>query len=278
MIRLALAIQTPEVPKTVPVALLQGTFEEKLQKAAKLGYDGVEIISTNPAELDREAIMTQIRSLGLQISAVASGGMGFAAGLTLLNPDPEIATLAYQRLLALIDFAHSLEAKVVTIGTFRGRTVGDKASSLQKLGEILRSACDVAAPKGVRLAIEPLNRFEGDLLHTVSETLSFIEQVGHEALGLLIDTFHVNIEESSYTRPYRQALAAGRLFYAHLGDNNRRPPGQGLIDFKSILTTLCEDGYQGWLSAELLPLPDPDQAARLTIEYIRPLLREVSCN
>lgn len=278
MIRLALAIQTPEVPKIVPVALLQGTFEEKLRKAAALGYDGVEIISTNPAELDREGIKSQIYSLGLQVSAVASGGMGFAAGLTLLNPDPEIAALAYQRLLALIDFAHFLEADVVTIGTFRGRAVGDRASSLQKLSEILRSAGDVAATKGVRLAIEPLNRFEGDLLHTVSETLAFLEQVGHPALGLLIDTFHVNIEESSYTQPYRQALAAGRLFYAHLGDNNRRPPGQGLIDFKAILATLCEGDYQGWLSAELLPLPDPDQAARMTIDYIRPLLREVLCN
>lgn len=278
MIRLALAIQTPEVPKIVPVALLQGTFEEKLRKAAALGYDGVEIISTNPAELDREGIKSQIYSLGLQVSAVASGGMGFAAGLTLLNPDPEIAALAYQRLLALIDFAHFLEADVVTIGTFRGRAVGDRASSLQKLSEILRSAGDVAAAKGVRLAIEPLNRFEGDLLHTVSETLAFLEQVGHPALGLLIDTFHVNIEESSYTQPYRQALAAGRLFYAHLGDNNRRPPGQGLIDFKAILATLCEGDYQGWLSAELLPLPDPDQAARMTIDYIRPLLREVLCN
>lgn len=277
MIRLALAIQTPEVPKIVPVALLQGSFEERLRKAAALRYDGVEIISTNPPELDQKGIKAQIRSLGLQVSAVASGGMAFAAGLTLLNPDPEIASVAYQRLLSLIDFAHFLEATVVTIGTFRGRAVGDKAGSLQRLGELLHAACEVAAPKGVRLALEPLNRFEGDLLHTVSETLAFIEQVDHAALGLLIDTFHINIEESSYTQPYQQALAAGRLFYAHLGDNNRRPPGQGLIDFKSILATLCHGGYQGWLSAELLPLPDPDQAARLTIEYIRPLLEEVSC-
>lgn len=278
MIQLALAIQTPEVPKIVPVALLQGSFEEKLQKAAAFGYNGVEIISTNPAELDQQALKAQIQALGLQVSAVASGGMGFAAGLTLLNPDPEIAALAYQRLLALIDFAHSLEAEVVTIGSFRGRAVGDKATSLQKLGEVLHAAGEVAAPKGVRLALEPLNRFEGDLLHTVAETLAFIEQVGHSALGILIDTFHVNIEEASYTQPYQQALAAGRLFYAHLGDNNRRPPGQGLIDFKAILTTLCEGGYEGWLSAELLPLPDPDQAARLTIEFIRPLLGARSCN
>ncbi|MCS6908658.1 MAG: sugar phosphate isomerase/epimerase family protein [Anaerolineales bacterium] len=278
MIRLALAIQTPEVPRILPVALLQGSFAEKIQKAAALGYDGVEIVSTNPAELDRDAVSSQLRALGLGVSAVASGGMAFAAGLTLLHPDPQVASLAYQRLLALIDFACFLEAEVVTIGTFRGRAVGDKGASLRKLAEILSAACEYAAPRGVRLALEPLNRFEGDLLNTVAETLEFVNQVGHRSLGLLIDSFHVNIEESSWTQPYRMALEAGRLFYAHLGDNNRRPPGEGLIDFKAILTTLCEGGYQGWLSAELLPLPDPDQAARLTIEYIRPLLRAVSCD
>ncbi len=278
MIRLAVAIQTPEVPKILPVALLQGSLEEKLQKATSMGYDGVEIISTNPAELDRDALKAQLESFGLQVSAVASGGMGFAAGLTLLNPDPEIAKLAAQRLRALIDFAQFLETDVVTVGTFRGRAVGDKAASLTQLAEILRSACEYAAPKGVRLAIEPLNRFEGDLLNNVSETLAFIDQVGHDSLGLLIDSFHVNIEESSWTQPYQIALAAGRLFYGHLGDNNRRPPGQGLIDFGAILKTLCEGGYQGWLTAELLPLPDADQAARLTIETIRPLLGATSCN
>lgn len=277
MIRLALAIQTPEVPKIVPVALLQGSFLEKLQKAAALGYDGVEIISTNPAELDQQAIKNQIRAQGLRVSAIASGGLGFASGLTLLNPDPNIAALAYRRLLELIDFAHFLETDIVTIGSFRGRAVGDKPTSLQQLGERLHSACDYAAPRRVRLALEPLNRFESDLLNNLSETLTFIRQIGHPSLGLLLDTFHVNIEESSWTQPYHLALEAGRLFYAHLGDNNRHPPGQGLIDFKAILTTLCEGSYQGWLSAELLPLPDLDQAARLTIEFMRPLIEELSC-
>ncbi|MGW8250065.1 MAG: sugar phosphate isomerase/epimerase family protein, partial [Anaerolineales bacterium] len=91
-------------------------------------------------------------------------------------------------------------------------------------------------------------------------------------LGLLLDTYHVNIEESSYSEPFRHTIQAGRLFHVHLGDNNRLPPGQGLIDFEAIVKTLYECGYSGYLSAELLAKPDPDTAARETLTYMRGLL------
>ena len=272
MIHLALTVQTPEVPCLIPVALLEGTFAEKLAKSAVLGYEGVELISVAPTQLDQQALKEQIAARGLKVSAVASGGMAFATGLTLLNQDVENSVLARQRLKELVDFASFLGAKIVTIGSFRGRSSGNKEQSLHKLADILQETAIHAQDRGVRLALEPLNRFESDLINTVAEGLDFIQQVNHPALGLLVDSFHVNIEESSWSTPYLAALKAKRLYYAHIGDNNRHPPGQGLIDFRAILSTLYSNGYEGWLSAELLPLPDPDQAAALTIQYIQPIL------
>ncbi len=70
----------------------------------------------------------------------------------------------------------------------------------------------------------------------------------------------MNIEEASRTEPFRAALAAGRLFHVHVGDNNRLPPGRGLIDFATIVDTLHGAGYHGYLSAELLAEPDGDTA------------------
>ena len=278
--KLALAIQTPEVPAAVPVALLSGSLEEKLAKAAAFGYDGVELITTEPASLvggsgPSGAIRRLLEQNGLHVSAIASGGMAFAAKLTLLNPDAAAAALARQRLDELIDLADSLGAPVVTIGSFRGRSTGDKARSLQELAEVLQRAGQRAAACGVRLALEPLNRYEADLIHTTAQGLAFLEQVDHPAVGLLLDSYHVNIEEASWSEPYRLAMAAGKLFYAHLGDNNRLPPGKGLIDFPLILHTLRQAGYDGWLSAELLPLPDPDSAARQTVEALRKWLSEI---
>ena len=272
--KLALTIQTPEVPLQVPIALLSGTLAEKLEKAARMGAAGVELITTQPASLDVSVLREQLQRNGLQAAALASGGMAFAARLTLLNADPSTAALARQRLDELIALAAALGAPVVTVGSFRGRAVTeDKPHWLDELAKILRRAGDLAAGAGVCIALEPLNRFEGDLINNVAEGLAFLKELDHPAVGLLVDTFHVNIEESSWTAPFRQASQAGKLFHVHLGDNNRLPPGQGLIDFPAILATLDEISYTGWLSAELLGKPDPDTAARQTIASITSLLK-----
>jgi sugar phosphate isomerase/epimerase len=274
--KLALTIQTPEVPVHVPVALLSGTLAEKLGKAARMGAAGVELITTQPASLDVSALLEQLGRNGLQVAAVASGGMAFAAKLTLLHADPSTATLASQRLDELISLAASLHAPVVTVGSFRGRAVGDKERSLSELAGILRRAGGRAADAGVRIALEPLNRFEGDLLNNVEQGLAFLKELNHPAVGLLVDTFHVNIEETSWTEPFRQAMTAGKLFHVHLGDNNRLPPGHGLIDFAAILASLRESGYTGWLSAELLCIPDPDTAGQQTIDSMSRLMKAIA--
>ena len=87
-----------------------------------------------------------------------------------------------------------------------------------------------------------------------------------------MDTYHINIEEASWTEPFRQVMAEDKLFHVHLGDNNRLPPGKGLIDFSAIVDTLAEINYTGYLSAELFPKPDPDTAARQTLEYMNTIL------
>ena len=273
--KLSLTIQTPEVPVLVPVALLSGTLEEKLAKAARMGANGVELITTEPASLDIGTLKALLDINGLQVAAIASGGMAFAAKLTLLNPDAQAAALARQRLDELIALAFALHAPVITLGSFRGRSLGDPHRSLDKLAQILRRAGDRAAETGVGIALEPLNRFEGDLLNNVAQGLAFLNELDHPSVGLLVDTFHVNIEESSWTEPFRQAMAAGKLFHVHLGDNNRLPPGKGLIDFPAILRTLKEIGYAGWLSAELLGKPDLDTAGQQTLDHMTRLTKAI---
>jgi len=273
-VKLSLAIQTPDVPFQLQVALLAGSLDEKLRKAAALGADGVELMCFDPATLDVESIRSKLAENGLEAAAVASGGLGIGK-ITLLHPDPQICEVARSRLKDLIYFAASLRAPVVTIGGFRGRSNGDQRASLTRLGEILLEAAAIANSRGVRLAVEPINRYEGDLIQNAAQGLAFLDQVNHPALGLLLDTFHMNIEEASWTEPFARVFTAGKLFHVHLGDNNRLPPGKGLIDFQAILQTLSSIGYQGYLSAELLALPDADRAADETLMYLRTLLKKV---
>jgi sugar phosphate isomerase/epimerase len=272
--KLSIAIQTPEVLPIVPVALLSGTFEEKLSKAAAWGADGVELMTTQPNSLDPIWVCSLLAKYRLAASAVASGAIAFAEGLTLLHADAEVAARAKSRLYDLIDLAAELEAPVVTIGSFRGRLANIKEGSDGRkiLAEILSEAAAYAHPHAVRLALEPINRFETDFLANAEQALAFVDQVDQPALGLLLDTFHVNIEETSWTEPFKRVMKAGKLWHVHLGDNNRWPPGRGLIDFPAILAALKEVGYQGYLSAELLQKPDADTAAQQTLAYMRSLL------
>jgi sugar phosphate isomerase/epimerase len=272
--KLSLAIQTPEVEPVLPVALLTGTLTEKLAKAAEYGADGVELMTIKPGELDAAEIRRQVSARGLEVSAVASGGMAFAAGLTLLHTDPLRASQARNRLTMLIDFAAAVGAPLVTIGSFRGRVATLAGQGQDILAQLLDQAGNLAERKGVRLVIEPLNRYETDFLHNTAEGLAFIKKIGNPNLGLLLDTYHANIEESSRAEPFREASTAGRLWHVHIADNNRLPPGKGLIDFKTILSMLKECGYTGFLSAELLAQPDPDEAARQTVQAMRLLMEE----
>jgi sugar phosphate isomerase/epimerase len=273
--KLALAVQTPEVQPAIPVALLSGTWEEKLDKAAALGVGGLELMTTDPVALDARAIRAELSRRRLVAAAVGSGAVAFATGLTLLHSDVGKAELARERLRQLIGFAAEVGAPLVTVGSFRGRLAKLGQGARAELATVLREGAVYAQERSVRLALEPLNRYESDVVNTVEQGLAFLDEVGHPGLGLVVDTYHVNIEERSWTEPFRRAMAAGKLWHVHLGDNNRLPPGQGLVDFRAIVGTLREIGYNQFLSAELLARPDPDAAAWATVAAMGPLLLEV---
>lgn len=274
--KLSLSIQTPEVEPILPLALLTGSFQEKCQKAATFGADGVELITTKPDLLDQKIISDVLKSNHLLPAAIASGAMSSIMGLTLLNADEEIAEQAYQKLLSLIDFAAAVGAPTVTIGSFRGRITGEYKDAESRFARMLSEAGEYARKSLTRIAIEPLNRYESNFIHNTREGLDFLELVDHPSVGLLIDTYHANIEESSRTQPFVDASKAGKLFHVHIADNNRLPPGLGLIEFDKVINVLEKLGYTGFISAELLPKPDPDTAAQLTMKHMLGLIRNLT--
>ena len=272
--KLSVVTTTPEVQGNIPVALLRGVFAERLERAAQLGYDGVELMAQHPAELDGADIAAQVSYCGLEIAAVASGAIPFLDRLTLLAADPAARAAAEQRLHQLINFAAAARAPLVTIGGFRGRLANlqgaEPSAARGYLVEVLRRAAERASASGIRLVLEPLNRYESDIVNNAAEGLALLDEVGHSHLGLLLDTFHMNIEEPTYAGSIEQVMAAGRLWHVHLGDSNRLPPGQGHIPFGDIVAALRQTGYHGYLSAELFPRPDPDSAAVATATTCAP--------
>src|SRR5205814_2633380 len=134
--------------------------------------------------------------------------------------------------------------------------LGHLAGALDYLGE-------QAARFGVPLMFEPLNRYETNLVNTVEDGVKLLASLSACNVKLLADLFHMNIEEANPPAAIR--AGTGHIGHLHLADSNRRPAGVGHTDFGPIAAALREIGYDGYVSAECLPYPDPDGAARLTI-------------
>ena len=248
---------------------MRGSWREALRTAADLGYDGVELAVRDPSEVDAEAVLRTVRDAGLAVPAIGTGQAFLKDGLSLSHPDEGIRARAVERFETHIRLATRCGAAVI-IGLLRGRIRGDRAATDARLAGSLRRIVPLAEREKVSVLFEPVNRYETDLLVTVGEVLDLINRLGSPALGILADTFHMNIEEPSLEGSLRRA--GPRLRHVHVADSNRHAPGWGHLDFPALVRVLREVGYTGYLSAEILPRPDPVSAARQAIGHLRPIL------
>jgi sugar phosphate isomerase/epimerase len=191
-----------------------------------------------------------------------------------MSRDRDMAATALGRLKELTRFAAEIGSPLVTIGGFRGRA-GQASNGRDLLVKALREGAAYAGGWGIRIVLEPLNRYETDVVNTAEEGLAMLEDVGERSVGLLLDTFHCNIEERDLLGAFQRAMDAGRLWHVHVGDNNRRAAGWGAMDFAMIVAGLAEMGYDGYLSGEHLAIPDPDSAGRQTLNHLHSLLSSI---
>ncbi len=202
--------------------------------------------------------------------AIGTGQAWGEEGLSFSDPDPAVRAAAIQRVKDHVPVADHFGA-VIIIGLLRGivKPGVKQEDAWNWVVEALQECSRVAAPHGVRLALEPINRYETTLINNVEQGLDLIAQVGADNFGLLLDTFHMNIEDASLEGSIR--AAGDRIFHFHVADSNRWYPGAGHIDFRSVLDTLFKTGYNGWVSGEFMPMPNADTAAEKAVAFLRRL-------
>ena len=255
----------------------KGDFETNVAKIAGWGYDGVELAIRDPKLVDGDELERVVSAHGLTVPAIGTGQAWGEEGLSYTDPDPAVRAAAIERTQSHIPFAARMgtacgepgRTAIIIIGLLRGTVKPgvSHAQAMEWLVDALQQCCAAAQPHGVRLALEPLNRYETDLIHTVAEGLELLDQVGAENMGLLLDTFHMNIEERD---PAGAIRAAGEhTFHFHVADSNRWYPGDGHMDFRHLLAVLDGIGYTGYVSGEFMPLPDADTAAERAIAHLR---------
>lgn len=247
----------------------RGDLAENLARAKRLGYQGVELSFRDPKTVDVTGLKVLLEKHDLPVVALATGRAWGEEGLSFTDRDPEVRRRTAARVADYHELAHALGNPMVILGLIRGRIPeGVKPAVARRWArDAIRRAADRGARYGIRLVIEPINRYESNFLLNIDETLAFLEGVGRQNVGILADTFHMNIEDASISASLRRA---GRsLFHVHVADSNRWAPGCGHLDFAEVLRTLNAMNYRGYVSVECLPRPDPESCPRIAIATLR---------
>lgn len=243
-----------------------GDLMTGIKKAAEYGYDGVEISVRNPEELDKKAIKELTETLGLEVVTIATGQSYIEDGLSLGADDSDVIEKAIERLCSIVDFAAYVGAKGVTLGGIRGKDTVDE----NIIAKSVKRIADYAKKYGVKIFIEPINHFEVSSIHTTKDGVRFVDNVDMENVSLLLDTYHINIEDSSIGESVIDA--GNRIGLVHFADNNRLVPGSGCFNFSEMIHTLTAIGYKGYISVEAVPRPDSDTAAKKAISYLKTVI------
>jgi len=248
---------------------VKADFKDSLRKVAELGYDAVELAIRDPRTIDVNEIKRLLREFHLPVPAIATGQAYGEEGLSFADSDPEIRRKAVERVKSHIDLALETGGSQVIIGLIRGtvKPGQDKAEAEKYLMECLSNLFEYQPD--ITLTMEPINRYETNLYNDTHSLKRFIDQTGQPNVKMLIDTFHMNIEESDMVESIYNVK--GYISHVHFADSNRWAPGCGHLNFKEILKALKRIGYRGAISAEILPRPSQEECMKLTIEYYRRL-------
>jgi len=240
------------------------------RRLAALGFDGVELAGDLDAYTAAEA-STILADHGLRVYSLTPDNVDLA------HPDDATRSQAVDYYLRLLDFAAGLDRPLVSCHGYVGRVraVGSQAQERSLFVDAVQQVARRADELGLRLVMEVLNRYEAHLVCSAAEALDFVQEVGADNVGILLDAYHMNIEEPDPAGALR--LAGDRLWLYHAADSNRQGMGRGHTDFAAQFAALGEIGYAGPVILECTaPGPDPFTAIKdgESLSWLETYLRE----
>ena len=235
---------------------------EIFAKAKKYGCDLYEICIEDFETIDTDAI-NEAKAVHHIETPTICGAFGETRDVS--SDVPEYRKGGVDYIKGMVDVAAAIDCKVVVgpmysaCGKARQVSEEEKKQAWDWAVENLKECAAYAQEKGVRLAIEPLNRFETDFINTVDQALELIDRIGYDNVGVLLDTFHMNIEESNIPAAIRKA--GKKLYNFHTCANTRGIPGEDNFDWNAISDAIKEIGYDDYCIIESFT-PDCKEIAK----------------
>lgn len=243
-----------------------GVTDEHLPLLARLkslGFDGVELPLFDADTDQLRRVGQELDNLGLARTAVTV----CPPDANPISPDPAVRQAALDYLRTRIDWCALLGVEVLcgpihsALGALCGR--GRTPEEWDWCVEVQRAAALHAQQAGVKLSVEPLNRFEVYFLNTVADASRLVAEVDNPAYGYLYDSFHANIEEGDI---YRSVVDhASAINHIHISENHRGTPGTGHVRWTETFRGIKQAGYDGWLTVEAFGRALPELAAATCI-------------
>jgi D-psicose/D-tagatose/L-ribulose 3-epimerase len=220
-------------------------LERLIPLVAQMGFDWIELPFELPGSFDEARAASLVREHGLGVSAVVAIG----PDRDLIAEDAGVRADAVAYVRRCIEGAQRLGASTLAgplysaVGRTWQMSDDERERTLDDLANVLRPLSAYAGEHGVTLCIEPLNRFETSLINLTSQGIDLVDRVAHPACQLMLDTFHMNIEERSLGAAIR--AAGSRLRHVHTCENDRGAPGSGHVPWQEVADALHEIGYNG---------------------------------
>lgn len=216
-----------------------------IPKVKKLGFDILEISCAMLKNISREELV-EMRDMARAEGVTLTAGYGPGPSENLASSDEAVvknAVAFYTDILKKLEILdiHTLGGGIYSYWPVDYTKPIDKEGDWKRSVKNVRTVGKIAQECGVDYCLEVLNRFEGYLLNTCAECRQFVEEVDVPAVKIMLDTFHMNIEEDSMTEAI--LLAGDRLGHFHVGENNRRLPGKGNLPWYQIGSALRAIGY-----------------------------------
>lgn len=221
-----------------------------VKKASKLGYDVLEFQAQALLDMTDEQLL-RLKQVAQECNIELTYSLGLNPAYDISSLEKDIRERGIQYLTDIIHQIGKMGGKLLSGVSYAGwgiPTDNNKEERFLHSVNSMKRLAKIAQSYDIVYGIEAVNRFEGILINTAAEARLYVETVGAPNVGILLDTYHMNIEESDIVNAIK--TAGDLLVGFHIGENNRTCPGRGHLNWTKIFGALKEIGYKGRIVAE----------------------------